>query len=523
MDLSKGVKRLTDRKRATPAKKDRKEVVPQVLPRNLPTPIFGADPRSELQKAFSNIAADSSTGIPISAKEKDIISGKSLAKRRELPKLEITDISYIMMSHEELEKIAVFEVKNKDDSGIGSINDPRGGVVDRNSSCYTCQKDHLECPGHLGIINLNEHIIHPMVRKEVVYVLTSVCSSCGGLLLPIDTIREKKILNLSGTARLKELAKASEKIPCRRNVVEEGVAPCIPNPIYKVDKDKIFYTHDAKSRKMNTMSVNDIFNILNSITPEDAKIMGFEGDAHPRRFIMKSLAVIPLCARAPIFQEGEIWQDDLTRMYQDIVRNNNELDPKLQIKEAERQKYIDGLVFSIEHMLNNSDNKYTQLKKKPYQSLQQRIQGKEGIVRGNIMGKRVDFSARTVIGPDPTLKFGQIRVPQVMAPYLTQHEIVSPNNQRKLQDLLRNGKVTYITPFAGRMAGRRFKVNEKSKDEYILELGDEVDRHLMNGDYIVFNRQPTLHKQGIMGYEVVLEKALTIGLHLGYTRQHNAD
>ena len=539
MDLSKGAKRLTNRKRAIPtslSSQERKVIAPSVpsaqslgaitppavLPSNLATPIFGADPN--LQKEFNKPAADDLFGIPVTAKEKDIISSKSLQSRRQLPTLEITDIRYTMMTHEELEKMAVCEVKNKEDSGLFSVNDPRLGIVDSHVTCVTCLKDNLECPGHLGIIRLNEHILHPMTRKEVLYVLSSVCGSCGGLLLPYDTIRDLKILNLTGSARLKELAKASEKVPCRRNVAEKevGVTACIPNPTYKIDGGKIFYNRDEKNKaSSNVLSVKEIEMILDSITPEDAKIMGFEGESHPRRFIMKSLAVIPLCARAPVIQDGAVWKDDLTVMYQDIVRINNELAKEL--KESEREKYIDNLIFSIEHMINNADQKYRQLKRKPYQSLQDRIQGKEALIRDALMGKRVNFSARTVIGPDPTLKFGQIRIPRVMAPYLTQHEIITPENITKMTYLLKTGKVTYLTPFGGRMAGRRVKVTEKLQKEHTLVLGDEVDRWLSNGDYVVFNRQPTLHKQGMMGYEVVLGDTLTTGLHLGYTKQHNAD
>ena len=524
MSLLSGAKRLPNRKRATPASNKTEVIVPEILHADLPTPVFGADPN--LQKEFSTLSNDDVLGIPVTAKEKEIISSKSLQTRRQLPVLEITDISYTMMSDEELQKSAVFEVDNKNDTGLGSINDPRGGVVDRNVECITCHRDNLECPGHLGVIKLNQPIIHPMTIKELQYVLSLVCGSCGGLLLPIETIKDRKILELTGSARLKELAEASKKIPCRRNVgeKEKGVSACVPNPIYKMDaeKGKIYYTRDEKKKTMSLMSIPEIEAILDSITDEEAKIMGFGNKSHPRRFIMRFLAVIPLCARAPVIQDGSIWKDDLTVIYQDIVRINLELG-KPELKEAEREKQIDNLIFAISHMLNNSDQKYRQLKKKPYQSIQERIQGKEALIRNALMGKRVDYSARTVIGPDPTLKFGQIRVPRVMAPYLTQHEVVTPENLNMMTSLLRNGKVTHVIPSGGRAEGRRIKVTEKVKQEHNLVIGDELDRWLQNGDYVVFNRQPTLHKQGIMGYEVVLGDALTIGLHLGYTRQHNAD
>jgi len=125
--------------------------------------------------------------------------------------------------------------------------------------------------------------------------------------------------------------------------------------------------------------------------------------------------------------------------------------------------------------------------------------------------------------PDPNLKFGQIKIPKKMAPILTQKETINQYNQEAMNKLLQEGKITHITPVGGKFKGRRIIVNETHKNEYQLQIGDKVDRWLQNGDYVLFNRQPTLHKFGMMGYEVVLGDELTIGLHLSYTTPTNAD
>jgi DNA-directed RNA polymerase II subunit RPB1 len=538
MDILSGAKRLTNRKRVQPVTAVKRAPRPEIQAANLPTPIFGADP--DLLKDFSALSDEDKYGIAVTYKEKEIISDKSLKQRRELPEFEVLDISYSIISNEELEKIAVFEARNTEDSGLYSVNDPRNGTVDSHVNCSTCSLDNLECPGHLGIIKLNEPILHPMFRREVVDILSSICGSCGGLLLPYDTIKEKGFLNLPGSKRLREIAEASKGLPCRRNILEkdedgedieregeEGITPCVTNPIYQTSKLKetgnIYYTREKKNKTSeNIRTVQEVAMILESISKEDAEILGFTGDSHPSRFIMRSLPVIPLCARAPVMQDGMLVKDDLTSIYKDIIRFNNELG-KGDLSESERKGKIKSLIFSIEHMINNSDKKYGQGKKKIYKSLLDRIQGKEGLIREAIMGKRVNFSARTVLGPDPTLRFGQMRIPRVMAPYLSQHEIITPENLRKMTTLLREGRITYITPSNGRAAGKRIKVTTKIQKEHNFVIGDEVDRWLQNGDWVVFNRQPTLHKQGIMGYEVVLGDPLTIGMHLGYTKQHNAD
>ena len=522
-----GSKRLTSRRRGKRRPTKRQEVVPQIQNPNLNTPLFGCPVPDNPD--FPQIEEEDVKGISVSRQEKDLIIAQSRKQRQKLPELIIDSIQYNILSNEQIQKMAVYEAISDKSEGLFTVNDPRGGVVDMYSLCKTCHLDNMECPGHYGVINLAEAIINPNFRKETVHVLMSVCNSCGGLLLNPNQYKEKGIDKLSGGKRLKAIAEASAGLPCRRaqrgEVQEENILACTPNPIYKTSKlketGKIYYTTDAKGKE-NIKSVDEIEAIFESITREDAELLGFHGGSHPIRYIMKSIAVTPLCSRAPVVQDGLILKDDLTSMYQDIVRFNEEL-KKGDLSELKREQKLKNLIFSIEHFMDNSDKKYGQGGKKKYEDLKSRIQGKKALIRESMMGKRVNFSARTVLGPDPNLKFGQIRIPVLMAPYLTQHEIVNSSNINRLTALLRSGKITYLTPISGRLAGRRIKVNKKIRSEHTLTYGDEIDRWLQNGDYVVFNRQPTLHKQGIMGYEVVLGKPKTIGLHLGYTPQHNAD
>ena len=531
MDLSLGAKRLTNKRKPKPGAKKRERPEMAAISSVSPLAISSLDAEA-LQREFSAISSDEVGGIRVNRREKEDFSSKAFQQMKDLPEFEITDIVYNLLSHEELEKLAVFEARNTDGLGTFSINDPRGGTVDYNIMCSTCNLDNLSCPGHFGIINLNADIIHPVFPREVVDILSSICGSCGSSLLPVETLEKKGIFNLTGSKRLKAIAEASEGIPCRRNVqdVEEGVSPCVDNPKYLIDKlketGKIYYTRESKSKKKitsveNYKTVAEVATILESISDEDAVILGFSPETHPRRFIMKSLPVIPLCSRSSVIQDGQIMSDDFTSMYHDIIRINNELLKNLT--EVEKETKLKALMWAIEHMINNSDKKYGQGKNKVYQSIKDRIQGKAGLIRTHLMGKRVNFSGRTVIGPDPSLKFGQVRVPKDMAPFLTQHEIITPENLRKMKALLQAGKITYITPVTGRSAGQRIKVTQHHQEKHELSIGEEVDRYLENGDWVVFNRQPTLHKQGMMGYEVVLGNSSTIGVHLGVTRQHNAD
>ena len=523
--LGTGTKRLVRRNRPQGRTQPRQEVNPGVAP-GLRDPVFGV--AGDIFQGTLLQEKPEELDIHVTKQEKEIILAQARRRMQQLPTLEVEDIRYNIMSHEELEAQAAFKVRKADAEGLHTVNDPRGGVVDNDKVCRTCMTDNLTCPGHLGMIELNEHIIHPLFRREIVDILISVCNSCGGLLLTRDMIEEKGILELTGSKRLRALAEASKKMHCRKSKenIAAGAIGCIPNPIYKTSKlkevGKIFYSHDKKGAKDNIKTVSDIDKILNAISDEDAELMGFSGNSHPKRFIMKSLPVIPICARAPVIQDGLVLPDDLTTMYMDIVRYNQEL-LRQDLSENDRETIVKGLMFSIEHLMDNADNRYRQGQLKPYLDIKGRIQGKEAIIRNLIQGKRVNYSARTVLGPDPNLKFGQIRIPRMWAPYLTFPETVSPANIGRLSGLFKAGRITHITPAKGKLAGRRLVADERIRTQHNLSYGDLVDRWLQDGDYVAFNRQPTLHKQGFMGYEVVLGDPMTIGLHLSYTPPHNAD
>ena len=526
--LGTGAKRLTRRKRGTRRGPQRVQVIPFVDKENLTTPIYGCG--QDILGGILDIKSED-INIKVTRQEKALVLARNRKKIKELPQLSIDEISYSLFSHEELEEQAFFEVKSTNSQGIYTVNDPRSGVVDDNKLCVTCGQDNLLCSGHYGIIKLVIHIIHPMFRRETVDILSSFCNSCAGLLLDHDTIEEKGFLKLSGSKRLRAIADASKKLHCRKSQenIKAGSTGCINNPIYKASKvkeiGKIFYSYDKKGKE-NERTVQEIEDIFNAITDEDAAILGFKNKSHPKRFILKSLPVIPLCARAPVIQDGLILKDHLTAMYIDIVRYNQELSKINEYdedRENKKEYFLGRLTYSIEHFIDNTDKKYKRGKNVPYLSIKERIQGKEAIIRKLIQGKRVNFSARTVLSPDPNLKFGQIRLPRMWAPYLTKPEIVSPSNIGRLTSLFNAGKITHVTPSGGKYEDQRLKVIDKIKQNYNLSFGDIVDRWMQDGDFTVFNRQPTLHKFGIMGYEVVLGDPKTIGMHLSYTPPHNAD
>ena len=427
------------------------------------------------------------------------------------------------------------------DDLIGTVNDPRMGTSKELNICATCHQNE-DCPGHYGRIELTRPIVHPYYTRDIIQCLTIVCNTCSALLVSEEEIEDRRIKAYKGRHRLAQLEKIASTLFCpnvpeeqrpkrgrktKREVPQGGIKVCFRNPVFDPAKSetdgKIYYSlrGSEKSDTPPFLTAEEVFKILNDISDRDAKLMGFEYGAHPRDMVLYAIPVIPPISRPAYFSEGVLKPNYLTRSYQNIVKINNSI-AKPGPKDDPNQQY-NKLIAEINHLIDNTEGKFIHGADRERRGLKQKIQGKDGLIRNVIMGRRVDFSGRTVIGPDPSLKFGQIRIPRIMAQYLGKTEFVYRENREALQKLLQEGRVTYIIQINGKHAGKRRQVTDIERPTIVLESGDRVERWLQDGDLILYNRQPTLHKHGIMAYEVVLGEQLTIGLHLSYTTPHGAD
>jgi len=134
---------------------------------------------------------------------------------------------------------------------------------------------------------------------------------------------------------------------------------------------------------------------------------------------------------------------------------------------------------------------------KPIRGLCQRLKGKQGRFRGNLSGKRVDFSGRTVISPDPNLEVWQVGIPELVAKTMTYPELVHDSNLQKLRKCIINGPNVHPGANIVRTVKGHVKTLLYGDREYVaasLRAGDVVERHMEDGDVVLFNRQPSLHK-----------------------------
>ena len=465
------------------------------------------------------------------------------------PLKSIKEVQFGLMSPEEIRAISVAKIVYPEtfDQATkrfkeGGLNDPRLGSIDRNYKCQTCGEDMSECPGHFGHIELTRPVFHIGFIAKIKKVLESICFHCGKLLLDEENplmaqaikIRDpKKRFNaVWGLCKSKMICETSE-IEGKRGGCGH-TQPTIRRDGLKLwgtwKSNKNFEDNDQPERRQLTPT--EILQIFKHITSEDCYRLGFNEDyARPEWMLITVLPVPPPPVRPSIaFNDTARGEDDLTFKLADVIKANMnvqrlEMDgsPQHVISEFEAL-----LQFHVATYMDNDIAGQPQALQKtgrPIKSIRARLKGKEGRLRGNLMGKRVDFSARTVISGDPNLDLDQVGVPISIAKTLTYPEIVTPYNIHKLTELVRNGPSEHPgAKYVIRDTGDRIDLRyNKRAGDIALQYGWRVERHLMDEDPVLFNRQPSLHKMSMMAHRVKVMPYSTFRLNLSVTSPYNAD
>lgn len=291
---------------------------------------------------------------------------------------------------------------------------------------------------------------------------------------------------------------------------------------------------EAQQAEKKTITPQMALTIFGHMSAEEIKKVGLSNDyARPEWMILTALPVPPPPVRPSIKTdsgEGPAGEDDLTYKLGDVIRANGAV--RTGVQEGTPAHVIEEfetlLQFHVAtYMINDTAGQPQALQKsgRPVKAIRSRLKGKEGRVRGNLMGKRVDFSARTVITGDPNLSLDEVGVPRSIARTLTYPETVTPYNIHKLHQLVKNGPnehpgARYVIRDTGERIDLRY---HKRAGELSLQYGWKVERHIVDGDYIIFNRQPSLHKESMMGHRVRVMPYSTFRLNLSVTTPYNAD
>ncbi|KAI8151487.1 DNA-directed RNA polymerase II subunit RPB1 [Colletotrichum sp. SAR 10_70] len=479
----------------------------------------------------------------------------------------VEEIQFGLMAPEEIKNMSVCHVlypETMDETRTkprdGGLNDPMLGSIDRQFKCKTCNQAMGECPGHFGHIELAKPVYHPGFIKKVKKVLEIVCHNCSKVLADrsdpeflqaVNTrdpkVRFNRIWNIckkktrceNETKEVKnddgEYSLGMKQAPVNHG----GCGNIQPRVRHKalqlIAKYESSGEDGVKKKEEPQITPEMAHNILRRISDDDLRDMGLNLEyARPEWMIVTVLPVPPPPVRPSISMDGTGQglrnEDDLTYKLGDIIRANSNV--KQAIREGSpahiAQDFEQLLQYHVATYMDNDiagQPRALQKSGRPVKAIRARLKGKEGRLRGNLMGKRVDFSARTVITGDANLSLDEVGVPRSIARTLTYPETVTPYNIGRLHELVQNGPNEHPgAKYVIRSDGTRIDLRHHRRAGQIsLEYGWKVERHLITGDYIIFNRQPSLHKESMMGHRVRVMPYSTFRLNLSVTSPYNAD
>ena len=478
----------------------------------------------------------------------------------------IKKIQFGLVNPNELKRRAVCEVKKGEtfdgiEPVINGLFDPRMGILERGQECPTCENSSVLCPGHFGYVDLAIPVFYMHYIDYIKKLLSCVCFRCSSLL----SKKKQKIIDMKNNEeRFKTIYKLSTKVqkdsrccvkegckiiqPTKYTVLYSEKIKNIEKNIPGLEKDTIVAiiadfkeeaVKDASISKKQRITPIQCYNIFKRITDEDCMYLGFNPKySRPEWMICTTYPVSPPSVRPSIQREStHRAEDDLTSVVSSIVKANNLV--KKKIEQGDDNKKIEIYSNLVQWNIGTSIvnpitgvSKNRQRTGKPIKSITERLKGKPGRIRGNLLAKRVDYSARSVITNSPKNDIDEVGVPLKIAMSLTYPEIVTRKNMDELTKIVRNGPTNY--PGAKKVESMKFdcygtpspcSINLKHIDssQIKLEIGDIVHRHLKNGDYVLFNRQPSLHRMSMMCLKSVIVDDFTFRLNVFACKPYGAD
>ena len=459
----------------------------------------------------------------------------------------IIGLQFSLLSPDEIRKGSVANIVSRDTyvnnkPVIGGLFDPRMGVLDPGLICPTDGLNYMETPGYFGHIELARPVFYIQYLNTILKILRCVCIKCSKLL--ISKSKHKHILDTkSPRDRWLYVFPLASKITrcgddtcdgcgCKqpKKIQKEGLATIIAEwaNIEGIADD------DGNIKEKLTMRLTPeiVLKIFRRISDEDVTFMGFSPTfSRPDWMVCQVLAVPPPAIRPSVKHDAQQRsEDDISHIIVNIIKANKTLQDKLQTNAT--AKVIDDwhtvLQYYCATMIDNripGVASVAQRSGRALKSVKERLVGKTGRVRGNLMGKRVDFSARSVITPDPNIGIGQLGVPKKIAMNITFPVTVNKRNKQFLTKLILNGPDKYPgAKILERKSGDSISLRYTDRESIDLQYGDTVHRHLMDGDPVLFNRQPTLHRMSMMCHIVkVLHVGSTFRLNVAATKPYNAD
>ena len=459
----------------------------------------------------------------------------------------IIGIQFRLLSPEEIRRGSVAEITTRDTYVnnkpiIGGLFDPRMGVLDAGLMCPTDGLDYMKTPGYFGHIELARPVFYiQYFNTTIIKILRCICIKCSKL--KICKEKYKHLLKYDPKTRWDMVFRLANKIHRCGEENDDGCGTKQPNKIYKEGLATIFAEwanledvedEDGNKKEKLTMRLlpEIVLKIFRRISDDDVSFLGFSPLwSRPDWMVCQVLAIPPPAVRPSVKHDAQQRsEDDISHIIVNIIKSNKTLQEKIQ-QNAHGKVIADWTTVLQYYCATMIDNKIpgcapvAQRSGRALKSIKERLVGKTGRVRGNLMGKRVDFSARSVITPDPQLKIAELGVPIKIAKNITFPERVNKRNISFLTKLVRNGPDTWPgAKILQRAGGDNISLRYVDRRSLELHENDIVHRHLLNGDPVLFNRQPTLHRMSMMAHLAkIMHKGDTFRMNVGDTKPYNAD
>lgn len=448
---------------------------------------------------------------------------------------------------------------NKNPKSNGLI-DNHMGAPNKMTKCLTCNGSYLDCPGHFGYLSLALPVYNIGYLPTVILILKCICKSCSRILLYeedrlkfLKKMRNPKMEPSRKSDILKGILKkcnsmtsSKKAVKCSRcGYINGMVKRAVGSVGIHYDRSKAA-DNDAEESRLALSHIKDFirtsFSVSTSLLPdkvlslfkkmsdEDCELL-YLGD-RPEKLIFSSISVPPVAIRPSVFQDGRAQsnENDISERLKRIIQANASLQREFEGGKSSynlMNVWVDlqvevALYINSEVRLNNM---FIQ-SGKPLSGFVQRLNGKSGRFRGNLLGKRVEYTGRTVISPDPNLKITEVAIPILMAKILTFPERVTSHNIDKLKQCVISGPDQYpgarliarsSTDKSSLVCSNRKRLADN------LQIGDVVHRHLEDGDIVLFNRQPSLHRMSIMCHRARIMPWRTLRFNESVCNPYNAD
>ena len=449
-----------------------------------------------------------------------------------------------ILNPEDIQNGSVCEVLTSEtyENSIPKTNglfDLRMGTIEQGLNCETCFQDQRGCVGHFGHIKLVRPLYHMQFLTILLKIARCFCYSCSECLLEENDKEDLKYKPMKARFNIAyKKCKENQNPVCNKCYTIQPIKYVNPKGtqdtkiIAKVYGEFVETIDGEKRKELKYFSCEQMLDFLKRIRNEDLDNIGIPSKtSRPDWMICSVFPVPPPHVRPSVRQENnQKSEDDLTHKLAEIINHNQTLHKEM---EKDNLQHIEDWTQLLQyHVATFVDNEIPGIPKamqrsgRPIKSLKQRLSAKDGRMRYNLMGKRGDFTGRTVITPDPNIELDEIGIPLKIARNLTIPIQVTDNNINILRHYYDNGTDKY--PGAKRLerGNKNYSLDGKKFKEQIgdIRVKDILHRNLINGDYVLFNRQPSLHKMSMMGHRVrVLPVGNTFRMNVSATSPYNAD